>query len=314
MNSNTKSIKAFAPASIGNVSCGFDVFGLAVEAPGDEAIVSLTGSKSVIVKAVIGDDGRLPLDANQNTAGVAVIEYLKSIGSDQGVEITLYKNLPLGSGMGSSAASAVAAVVAINHLMSEPLKREQLLPFVMEAERVACGSAHADNAAPSLLGGLILIRHNDPLDIVSIPTPKELVCVLVHPHIEVKTRDARQVLKTSLSLKDGITQWANTAALVAGMMKEDYELIGRSLVDVVVEPLRSVLIPGFDKIKKAAVENGALGCGISGSGPTLFCLCKGVENAQRAGAAMQREFVDINLESEIYISEVNRRGAYLIET
>ncbi len=314
MNSNTKSIKAFAPASIGNVSCGFDVFGLAVQAPGDEAIVSLTGSKSVIVKAVIGDDGRLPLDANQNTAGVAVIEYLKSIGSNQGVEITLYKNLPLGSGMGSSAASAVAAVVAINHLMSEPLKREQLLPFVMEAERVACGSAHADNAAPSLLGGLILIRHNEPLDIVSIPTPKELVCVLVHPHIEVKTRDARQVLKTSLSLKDGITQWANTAALVAGMMKEDYELIGRSLVDVVVEPLRSVLIPGFDKIKKAAVENGALGCGISGSGPTLFSLCKGMENAQRAGAAMQHEFVDINLESEIYISEVNRRGAYLIET
>lgn len=313
MIDQSKSIKAFAPASIANLSCGFDVFGLAVEAPGDEVEILLTDSDKVIVKAIVGDEGRLPLQAQQNTAGVAVIEYLKSIGSKQGAEITLHKNLPLGSGMGSSAASAVAAVVAINHLMGEPLKREQLLPFVMEAERVACGSAHADNAAPSLLGGLILVRHNNPLDVINIPTPKELMCVLVHPHIEVKTRDARQVLRTSLSLKDGITQWANTAALVAGMMKEDYDLIGRSLHDAVVEPLRSVLIPGFEKIKKAAVENGALGCGISGSGPTIFCLCRGIENANSAGAAIQKEFNAINLVNEIYISKVNRRGAYLVE-
>jgi homoserine kinase len=308
-----QTIKVFAPASIGNVSCGFDVLGLAVQSPGDEVSILLNDSTQVTIKEIIGGDGRLPLEANKNTAGVAVVEYLKSIGVNQGAEITLYKNLPLGSGMGSSAASAVAAVVAIDYLMGELLKREELLPFVMEAERIACGSAHADNAAPSLLGGLILVRQNHPLDIVSIPTPKELFCVLVHPQIEVKTKDARSVLKSTISLKDGITQWANTAALVAGMMKDDYELIGRSLVDVVAEPLRSDLIPGFDNVKKAAIQNGALGCGISGSGPTIFSLCRGRDNAQRAGQAIQREFAVLNLNSEIYISGVNREGAHKLK-
>jgi homoserine kinase len=311
---SNKSVRVFAPASIGNVSCGFDVLGLAVQAPGDEVLITLNDQKNVTIKSIIGGDGRLPVEPDKNTASVAVIEYLKAINNNQGAEITLYKNLPLGSGMGSSAASAVAAVVAINHLMGEPLKREQLLPFVMEAERVACGSAHPDNAAPSLLGGLILVRQTNPMDIVSIPTPRELMCVLVHPHIEVRTKDARQVLKPSISLKDGITQWANTAALVAGMMKEDYELIGRSLVDVVAEPQRSVLIPGFDKIKKEALNNGALGCGISGSGPTIFCLCKGIENAQQAGAVIEREFNSMNLLNEVYISEVNREGARIIKS
>lgn len=310
--SKQKIIRAFAPASIGNVSCGFDVFGLAVENPGDEIEMELNDTNQITIKSIIGDHGRLPLVASQNTAGVAVAEYLKAIGQTQGCEITLHKNLPLGSGMGSSAASAVASVVAINHLMGEPLAREALLPFVMEAERVACGSAHADNAAPSLLGGLILIRENQPLDVISIPTPNELYCVLVHPHIEIKTRDARQVLKSTLSLKDGITQWANAAALVAGMMKSDYELIGRSLVDVVVEPTRSVLIPGFQKIKQKAIENGALGCGISGSGPTLFCLSRGAEHARTAGAAIQEEFAALHLKSDVYISKVNQRGAYIV--
>jgi homoserine kinase len=309
---SNKSVRVFAPASIGNVSCGFDVLGLAVQAPGDEVYISLNDSHNVTIKSIVGGDGRIPVEPRENTASVAVIEYLKSINSNQGAEIILYKNLPLGSGMGSSAASAVAAVVAINYLMGEHVKREQLLPFVMEAERVACGSAHPDNAAPSLLGGLILVRENNPLDIVRIPTPPELLCVLVHPHIEVRTRDARQVLKPTISLKDGITQWANTAALVAGMMKEDYELIGRSLVDVVAEPMRSVLIPGFDRIKKEALHNGALGCGISGSGPTIFCLCKGIENAQRAGKAIEQEFNSMNLANEVYISAVNLDGARII--
>ncbi len=307
-----KSVRIFAPASIGNVSCGFDVLGLAVQAPGDEVFMTLSEQQGVTIKSVVGGEGRIPMEPEKNTAGVAVIEYLKSINSNQGVEITLYKNLPLGSGMGSSAASAVAAVVAINHLMGERLKREELLPFVMEAERMACGSAHPDNAAPSLLGGLILVRQNNPLDIISIPTPSELMCVLVHPHIEVRTKDARQVLKPFISLKDGITQWGNTAALVAGMMKEDYELIGRSLVDVVAEPQRSVLIPGFDRIKKEALNNGALGCGISGSGPTIFCLCRGLKNAQKAGEVIAREFNSMNLVNEVYISEVNREGARII--
>lgn len=307
-----KTVRAYAPASIGNVSCGFDVMGMAVDAPGDEVIITLNDSGKVTIKNIEGDGGKLPLNAEENTSGVAVIEYLKAIQSKQGAEITLIKNLPLGSGMGSSAASGVAAVVAINQLMGNQLKKSELLPFVMQAEFIACGSAHADNAAPGLLGGLILIRDNHPLDIIEIPTPDELMCVLVHPHVEVKTRDARQVLRQSVPLKDAITQWGNTAALVAGMMKPDYELIGRSLQDVVAEPVRSVLIPGFYSIKAKAVEAGALGCGISGSGPTMFAFCKGEAIAQQVGAAMQKEFSSIGLQSEMYVSGVNKEGAKII--
>lgn len=308
----THIIKAFAPASIGNVSCGFDVLGLAVDYPGDEVGVSFNDNNEVIIRKIEGDNGLLPIEAAKNTAGVAVMSYLRTLGSQQGVDITLYKKLPLGSGMGSSAASAVAAVVAVNQLMGEPLKRGDLLPFVMEAESVACGSAHADNAAPSLLGGLVLIRSNDPLDVISIPTPEDLFCVLVHPHIQIKTRDAREILKQSISLKDGITQWANTAALVAGMMKGDYNLIGRSLVDVVAEPIRSDLIPGFKHVKQSALNHGALGCGISGSGPTLFMLCKGKEIASQVGIAAQQAFTSLQLPSDLFISKVNSSGARII--
>lgn len=307
-----RTIRAYAPASIGNVSCGFDVMGMAVEAPGDEVIITLNDTGIVTIKNIEGDNGKLPRIAEENTAGVAVIEYLKTIGSKQGAEITLIKNLPLGSGMGSSAASAVAAVVAINALFDNRLPKKELLPFVMQAEFVACGSAHADNAAPSLLGGLILIRDNHPLDIIEIPTPAELMCVLVHPHVEVKTRDARQVLKQSVPLKDAITQWGNTAALVAGMMKPDYELIGRALQDVVAEPVRAVLIPGFHHIKAKAVDGGALGCGISGSGPTMFAFCKNKVIANNVGQIMQQQFKAIGLPSEVYVSGVNKEGARII--
>lgn len=310
----SKTIKVFAPASIGNVSCGFDVLGLAVDNPGDVVEASFNNSNRVVVNNILGDRGLLPREADKNTAGVAVLAFLKHIHSSQGIDLVLHKNLPLGSGLGSSAASAVAAVVAVNKLMNEPLQRKDLLPFVMEAERIACGAAHADNAAPSLLGGLILIRQNDPLDVINIPTPKDLVCVLVHPHIEIKTRDARQVLKPSISLKDGITQWANTAALVAGMMKSDYELIGRSLVDVVAEPMRAPLIPNFYQIKSAALEAGALGCGISGSGPTLFALCQGIATARKVSVVMEKEFAAIHLASDVFLSSVNTLGAKIIRS
>lgn len=309
MNNN---VRAFAPASIGNVSCGFDVLGLAVDAPGDEVVVSFNNSHQVIIKNIEGDNARLPREAEKNTAGVAVMAYLNFIKSTQGIDIKLYKNLPLGSGMGSSAASAVAAVVAVNHLMGEPISRKALLPFVMEAERIACGAAHADNAAPSLLGGLILIRSNNPLDVISIPTPSDLFCVLVHPHIEIRTRDARDILKQHITLKDGITQWANTAALVAGMMMNDYALIGRSLVDVVAEPLRADLIPGFNQIKKEAIQHGALGGGISGSGPTLFMLCEGKYTSDAVGLAIQKIFSSLSLPSDVYVSKVNTTGARII--
>ncbi|MBL7857072.1 MAG: homoserine kinase [Cyclobacteriaceae bacterium] len=308
-----KSIKAYAPATVANVSCGFDIFGFAVEHPGDEVKLTMRKEPGVVITKIVGDGGRLPMATEKNTSGVAVQAFLKAIDSTQGVEIELFKNLPLGSGMGSSAASSVAALVAINHLMGEPFSQKELLPFAMEAERVACGSAHADNVAPSLLGGFVLIRGYEPLDVVSIPTPAELYCALVHPQMELKTSDSRLVLKQSISIKDAVIQWGNIAGLVAGLMKPDFGLIGRSLQDVVAEPIRSVLIPGFDELKAAAVHAGALGCGISGSGPTIFSLCTERALATRVGKVIQEQFARYKLNSEVYISKINLEGAKVID-
>jgi homoserine kinase len=304
------SIKATAPATVANVSCGFDIFGFAVESPCDEIIMTLKDERGVVITSITGDGGRLPFDANRNTAGVAVQEYLRAIDSNhQGIAIELAKNLPLGSGMGSSAASSVAALVAVNHLMGNPLKRDELLPFAMEAERVACGSAHADNVAPALLGGFVLIRSYKPLDVTRIPTPDDLYCTLIHPQLELKTEDSRNVLKASVPLRDAVRQWGNIAGLVVGLMKPDYGLIGRSLQDYIAEPLRSVLIPGFERIKETAVQAGALGAGISGSGPTIFALSVSEATARKVGEVIRDEFEGFHVESEVYVSRINTKGA-----
>ena len=308
-----KSAKAIAPATVANVSCGFDIFGFAVEAPADEVILTLKKEPGVVIKTITGDGGKLPLESDRNTSGVAVEAFLKEVDSDQGVEIVLHKKLPLGSGMGSSAASSVAALVAINHLFDDRYSREQLLPFAMEAERIACGSAHADNVAPSLLGGFVLIRGYDPLDVTRIPTPANLYCTLVHPHLELKTSDSRRVLKSSIPLKDAITQWGNIAGLVVGLMKPDYGLIMRSLSDVVAEPIRSVLIPGFDAIKAAAIRGGALGCGISGSGPTIFALSTEYSIANKVAETIQQQFSNMKLRSDVFVSKINDEGARIVE-
>lgn len=307
-----KRVKASAPATVANVSCGFDIFGFAVEAPADEVIVTLTDTPEVTISAIVGDEGRLPLEASKNTAGVGVQAFLKKINSPSGAAIVLHKNLPLGSGMGSSAASSAAALVAINHLHGDPLTREELLPFAMEAERIACGSAHADNVAPSLLGGFVLIRGYAPLDVAKIPTPSELFCTLVHPHLELKTEDSRRVLKPTIPIKDAITQWGNIAGLVVGLMKPDYGLISRSLHDVVAEPIRSVLIPGFDSMKEEAIKAGALGCGISGSGPTIFMLSKDAATAQKVGDVIQQQFGKYQLKSDVFVSRINNEGAKIL--
>jgi len=304
-----KSVHASAPATVANVSCGFDIFGFAVEAPADEVYITQTKQKATKILKIEGDQGRLPLDPEKNTASVGVQAYLDAIDSPFGAEITLYKKLPLGSGMGSSAASSAAALVAINHLHGEPLTREQLLPFAMEAERIACGAAHADNVAPSLMGGFVLIRGYEPLDVTRIPTPPNLYCTLVHPHLELKTEDSRRVLKPSIPMKDAITQWGNIAGLVVGLMKPDYGLIMRSLQDVVAEPIRAVLIPGFQQIKAASIEAGALGCGISGSGPTIFSLCTELDIARQVGKVIQQQFAALQLKSDVYVSKINEKGA-----
>ena len=307
-----KTVKAFAPATVANVCCGFDILGFAVDSPGDEVILTEKSEQGVVVKRIVGDGGRLPLDANLNTSSVAVQSFLGAIGSNKGIEIELFKNLPLGSGMGSSAASAAAALVGINHLFGNPLTREQLIPHAMEAERIACGSAHADNVGPSLLGGFVLIRDYHPLDVVKIPVAANLYSTLVHPQIELKTEDARRVLKSSVNLKDAITQSGNTAGLMVGLMSGDNNLISRSLKDVIAEPVRSVFIPGFEAVRSEAIKVGALGCGISGSGPTMFALSASHEIALRVGETMQLQFLKYHLKSEAYVSRINLEGAKVL--
>jgi homoserine kinase len=306
------SVKAFAPATVANVCCGFDILGFSMDFPGDEVRVTLSEKARVVMSRIEGDGGRLPWDAEKNTAAVAVQSYLKSLGSQLGAEIELFKYLPMGSGMGSSAASGVAALVAINHLMGNPMTRQELVPHAMEAERVACGSAHADNVAPSLLGGFVLIRDYSPLDIIRIPFPAELYCSLIHPQMELKTSDSRRVLKQTISLRNAITQGGNIAGLMAGLMKSDYDLIRRSLHDVIAEPIRSVFIPGFETIRETVLKVGALGCGISGSGPAIFVLSKDPHTAQQAGEAVQLHFLQHQLKSEVYISKINPEGARII--
>jgi len=305
-------VSVFAPATVSNVACGFDIMGFAVNEPGDVVTMRKIEKPGVLIKKISGDGGRLPRGSSKNTAGIAVIEFLKRINVPNGIEIELNKNMPLGSGLGSSAASAVAAVLAVNILFDNPLSRNELLPFVLEAEKAACGAAHADNAAPSLLGGFILIRGYNPLDTISLAVPDELICTIVHPVLEIQTEYARKILPEKILLKDAVTQLGNVGGLVTGLLKGDYELIGRSLQDVIAEPFRSKLIPGFSEIKKAAMDAGALGCSISGSGPAIFALSKSKHTANNVGQSMRDVCETKGIDNNIYISEINNVGARVI--
>ncbi len=307
------SIRVFAPATVANVACGFDVLGFALHEPGDELVVRLNDSGRTTISRITGDGGKLSADPAKNTAGVVVDAFLHHLGERVGVDMELHKRMPLGSGLGSSAASAVAAIFAINELMGRPLTRLQLLPFAMEGERMACGAAHADNVAPSLLGGFVLIRSYDPLDVVQVPIPKDLVATVVHPHIEIRTEDARSILKKSIPLRDAIVQWGNIGGLLTGLMLKDYGLIGRSLHDVIIEPVRSLLIPEFDNIKKASLEKGALGCSISGSGPSIFALSTSFATAAQIADAMRQTLAQVKIESDIYLSPINEVGPKILE-
>lgn len=307
------SVKAFAPATVANVSCGFDIFGFAIQEPGDTVELYKRDEPGVVITEITGDEGRLPRQAEKNSVTVVMLALLKHMGiKDLGCEVVLRKNMPLGSGMGSSAASAVAGVVAMNELLGNPLSRKELLPFAMEGERIASGSAHADNVGPSLLGGFVVIRSYNPLDIFTIPVPDDLYCTLVHPDIEINTKDARFILRNEVSLKNTIAQMGNVAGLVAGLMKADYDLISRSMVDVIIEPVRSILIPEFKDVKQAAISNGALGCSISGAGPSMFALSQGIENARNAGKAMQERFASAGIESAVHVSGINQGGAVIL--
>jgi homoserine kinase len=303
-------IKLFCPATIANLSCGFDVLGLCLATAGDEMIVRKSDVKGVRITKIVGAD--LPLETENNVAGVAALAMLEEVETEFGFEIEIYKNIKAGSGIGSSAASSAGAVFGINELLGRPFTRKELVKFAMQGEKLASGNAHADNVAPALLGGFTLVRSSNPLDIIKIDSPSELYATVVHPQIELKTSDARSVLKQTVSLKSAITQWGNVGGLVAGLYTQDYELIGRSLHDEIIEPIRSMLIPGFDLIKQTAYENGALGSGISGSGPSIFALSKGKENADKIAKAMSAVYEEMNLPYEIHVSKVNDEGMKII--
>ncbi|MDD2819695.1 MAG: homoserine kinase [Flavobacterium sp.] len=303
-------IKIFCPATIANLSCGFDVLGLCLETAGDEMIIRKSDVKGIRITKIVGAD--LPLETEKNVAGVSALAMLEAVETEFGFEIEIYKNIKAGSGIGSSAASSAGAVFGINELLGRPFTRKELVLFAMQGEKLASGNAHADNVAPALLGGFTLVRSSNPLDIIKIESPSELYATVVHPQIELKTSDARSVLKQTVSLKSAITQWGNVGGLIAGLYTKDYDLIGRSLHDEIVEPLRSVLIPGFDLIKKTAYENGALGSGISGSGPSIFALSKGKETADKIAKAMSAVYDEMKLPYEIHVSKVNDEGMKIV--
>lgn len=305
------SVKAFAPATVANVGPAFDVLGFAVEAPGDVIELALEDNGLNILE-ITGDNGRLPLDPELNTATVAISALQKHVNSTQGMNVVIHKQMPLGSGLGSSAASTAAALVAANEILQLGLSRQELVPFAMEGEKAACGVAHADNVAPAILGGFVLIRSYLPVDIIKLPTPNNLWCVVVHPEVEIRTEDARRVLKKHIPLSSAVYQWGNIAGIIASLYENDLELLSRSLVDHIIEPERSLLIPGFSLIKGAALNAGALACSISGSGPSIFSLCAAEETAQLVAKSKVAAFNEIKIEATAYVSKVNPEGARII--
>jgi homoserine kinase len=304
----TKRIRVFAPATVANVACGFDVLGFAIEKPGDELIMEITEQKGVEIADIEGDGGVLPRNPLKNSATVAIQDYLNAINADFGCKIWLKKMMPSGSGLGSSAASAVAGVYAVNMLCNERLSKQEMLPFLINAERAACDAAIADNVAASLFGGFILVRSYEPLDIIQIPVPEELWCAVINPDVIVLTKEAREILPKEIPLAHSLRQSANVGGLMIGLLRGDYDLIGRSLIDYIAEPHRSKLIPGFYEMKSAAIENGALGSSISGSGPSVFALCKGKETAFKVGDAMKQVMNGLGINAEVYVSKVNAQG------
>lgn len=306
-------IKVFAPATVANVVCGFDVLGFAVNEPGDEVIMRLVDEPGVRLLKITGDDGRLPLDSAKNTVSASVQNYLKHLNrEDVGVEIELHKKMPIGSGLGSSSASTVAGLYAINQLMGNLLTAKELVPFAMQGEELACGYGHADNVAPALMGGFVLVRSYDPLDIIALPTPENLFAAIVYPDVEVPTKDARQMIRSKVLLKDAVTQWGNVAGLVSGLFLNDIDLVGRSMKDVLIEPTRSILIPGFETLRALAMDNGAVGFGISGSGPSVFALAKDELTARKITDAQQKHLTKLNINSNAYVSSVNAEGPRVI--
>lgn len=302
-----KKIKIFAPGTVANVTCGFDVIGVALNMPNDEILMCKSDIPGIRINAIHGAD--LPTDPKQNVAGIALQALLnKYHEAEVGFEIEISKNIYPGSGIGSSAASAAGTVIGANLLLGSPFTTLELIRFAMEGERLAGGSTHADNVAPAIMGGFTLVRSYRPLDITPIHTPDDLWISVIHPKIEVKTSDSRAILKQKILMTDAIQQWGNVGAFIAGLYQENYGLISRALEDVIVEPIRAILIPAYYELKFKCKEAGALGGGISGSGPSVFMLSRGEKNARATAQAMDHIYAPLDVDYKIYISPVNRKG------
>jgi homoserine kinase len=305
-------VTAFAPATVSNVACGFDVLGFPMEEPGDTVSVRFIAA-GVDIDDIVDDGGRIPRDPAKNTASVAAKAMLEMLGETRGVALTIRKGLPLSSGLGGSAASAAAAVVAVNALVGSNASIDQLVAAALIGEGLGADGAHPDNIAPAICGGFVLVRHPNPPDIVRLPVPNGLTCVVIHPDLEVETARARALLGATVPLKDAVKQWGNLGALVHALHTSDFDLLSRSLEDSIAEPRRAPLVPGLASIKKAAMDAGALGSSLSGSGPSIFALCRGRATADRVAQAMTAAVkAAIGGQSQVYVSPISSRGAHVI--
>ena len=305
------SLKIFVPATVSNVTCGFDILGFPVEAPGDTMILRKIQNKEIHITRITGADD-LPLEAEKNIAGIVAKKMLEENNTPFGLEIELEKGIKPGSGIGSSGASAAGTAFAVNILLGNRYTEKELIPFAMLGEMSASGTRHADNVAPAIYGGFVLIHSYNPLDIIRLEYPDDLFCTLFHPLVEIRTRDARDILKKTLSLDKAIKQWGNVAGLITGLFQHDYDLISRSMEDVVAEPVRSLLIPDYDKLKDAAINAGALGCGISGSGPSVFALSRGEVKAHKIKEMMIDAYQNTSIDFHAYVSKIATEGAKII--
>lgn len=307
-------VRAIAPASIANLGVGFDVLGACLEAPVDEVVARPSETAGVTIARISGDGGRLPLEAARNTAGRAAREVLERSGSDHGVELELVKGVPAAGGMGSSAASAVAAAVAVDALLETRLDRTALLECALAGEQVASGAAHADNVAPSLIGGIVLVRAVRPIDVVSLPVPADMTAVVLRPPVELATRDARGVLPDRVTLGDAVAQLGDLGAWIAALYRDDWELLRRAVTDRIAEPHRAPLVPGFRVVQVAALEAGAVACSLSGAGPSVFALCRGSRTGDAIGEAMRSALAaDTGLDGVVHVGPIDPRGARLVD-
>lgn len=309
-----KSVRVFAPATVANLAVGYDILGLAIQSPGDEVIIREGTRPGLHITEITGDGGKLPKEILKNTAGYAAMQLLKKLGKEHvALEMQIHKKMEMGTGLGSSAASAVAGVYGVNAFLDFPLTKKEILRFAVEGEQIADGAFHGDNVAPSLLGGIVLVRSNEEMDVIELPVPENLFLAMVYPHIEILTSESRAILSDQVQMKDFIGQTGNIAAFTSALYTSDYAMLGRSLQDLVIEPQRAQLIPEFYALKNISLEHGALGFSISGAGPSMFALCDHKETADKISIAQKTHMDKMGITSDCFTSPINTTGAYLID-